>query len=91
MICGGSSGLGAATAKHLAARGADITILARSQNNLDLAKAEIEAVRTSQNQKITSVSVDLSNAEEVSIFTILQSRTDQAPRGAGQRSVFRTT
>ncbi|KAI1138458.1 putative short chain dehydrogenase/ reductase [Hypoxylon sp. FL0543] len=65
LVCGGSSGLGAAVAKRLAARGAHITIFGRSQDRLDSAKKEIEASASTEGQEILAVSVDLSNAQEV--------------------------
>lgn len=67
LVCGGSSGLGAAVAKQLAARGAHITIFARSQDRLDSATKEIKANASTKDQEIAAVAVDLGNAEEVSI------------------------
>lgn len=43
LITGGSTGLGAETARHLAARGARIAIAARRKDKLDSVVAEIEA------------------------------------------------
>lgn len=43
VITGGSSGLGLALAKELAAKGATITIIARNRDKLETAKAEITA------------------------------------------------
>ncbi|MFT7485349.1 MAG: 3-oxoacyl-[acyl-carrier protein] reductase [Candidatus Paceibacteria bacterium] len=43
LVCGASKGIGRATAKLLAARGAEVTLLARSVDALQTLKAEIEA------------------------------------------------
>jgi len=64
IITGGSSGIGKATAQLLATLGANLTIIARNQITLDQAKKEIEAVKLSQNQKIFSLSADVSVREE---------------------------
>lgn len=42
FIGGGSQGLGLALACRLAARGAHVTIVSRSQNKLDIALKEVE-------------------------------------------------
>lgn len=63
-IGGGSQGLGLALACLLAARGAHVTIVSRSQKKLDEALAKIETFRTSPSQKFASLAFDLSNAEE---------------------------
>jgi 3-dehydrosphinganine reductase len=64
IITGGSSGIGKATAQLLATLGANLTIIARNQITLDQAKKEIEAVKLSKNQKIFSLSADVSVREE---------------------------
>lgn len=65
IITGGSSGIGKATAQLLASLGANLTIIARNQKTLDQAKIEIEAVKLSQNQKVFTLSADVSVREEV--------------------------
>lgn len=45
LFAGGSTGLGLSLAKKYAAGGAKVSIIARRQTQLDVAKAEIEAVR----------------------------------------------
>lgn len=65
IITGGSSGIGKATAKLLAREGSNITIIARSQSKLDLAKQEIEAVKVSQTQRILAVSADVAQREQI--------------------------
>ncbi|MBE9146508.1 SDR family oxidoreductase [Planktothrix mougeotii] len=64
IITGGSSGIGKATAQLLASLGANLTIIARNQTTLDQAQTEIEAVKLSQNQKIFTLSADVSLREE---------------------------
>ncbi len=57
LITGGSSGIGLATAKKVAAAGATTVICARGQEDLDKAKAEIEA--ETKGAKVCTYSVDL--------------------------------
>ncbi|KAI0190588.1 putative short chain dehydrogenase/ reductase [Astrocystis sublimbata] len=65
LVCGGSSGLGAAVAKQLAACGAHITIFGRSQDRLNSAQKEIEACAATAGQEVRAIPVDLSNAQDV--------------------------
>ena len=59
LITGGSEGLGKGMAMRFADSGADVAILARRQDVLDAAKAEIEAVSQG---KIVALSCDLLDA-----------------------------
>ena len=52
IITGGSSGIGKATAIMLSKQGAHISIIARHQDKLETAKAEIEAVKVYPEQRI---------------------------------------
>jgi 3-dehydrosphinganine reductase len=61
VITGGSSGLGLAIAKELAAKGAIVTLIARNQEKLDIAKAEI--VKTGG--KAHAFSSDVSKIESI--------------------------
>lgn len=61
-ITGGSSGIGLATAKQLAAAGAHVWIIARRREQLDLALKEIEAARLSPQQKCGAIQADVSDA-----------------------------
>ncbi|MEA5499142.1 SDR family oxidoreductase [Limnoraphis robusta BA-68 BA1] len=67
IITGGSSGIGKATAKLLAASGANITIIARSLEKLETAKAEIEAVKLQSEQRVFTQVVDVSDRIKVEI------------------------
>lgn len=64
-ITGGSSGIGLATAKLLAARGAGVVIFARQQEPLQKAAAEIEVCRQSPGQKMGYLQLDVSQREKV--------------------------
>ncbi|MEH1847849.1 MAG: SDR family oxidoreductase [Nostoc sp.] len=65
IITGGSSGIGKAVAHLLASEGADISIIARDQTKLEVAKAEIEAVRKRQDQRVVAISADVTNQAQV--------------------------
>ena len=60
MITGGSSGIGKAIAVLLADMGAHISILARNEDKLRQAKAEIEVARATPDQAVVAVSADVS-------------------------------
>lgn len=64
IITGGSSGIGKATAKLLAQKGANISIIARDRVKLDLAQQEIEAVRANSNQQVLALVADVANQTE---------------------------
>lgn len=73
VVTGGSSGIGLATAGRLAEEGANVLILARRQDQLTQAVAEIAKKKVSENQKISAFSVDLSDLESVQkILTQIQ-------------------
>lgn len=61
LITGGSSGIGLALAKNLAARGAHVWILARRPDVLQKALAEIESQRSNPQQQFGSLQCDLSD------------------------------
>jgi NADP-dependent 3-hydroxy acid dehydrogenase YdfG len=61
VITGGSSGLGEATARHLAAKGATVAIAARRTDRLDAIVADIEAA----GGKAKAYTVDVTNKKQV--------------------------
>ena len=63
LITGGSSGIGLALARQLAAQGASVHILARSAERLKSSLEEITARRISPGQKITAVQADVTDME----------------------------
>lgn len=66
LITGGSSGIGLATAKKVAAAGAKTLICARGQEDLDKAKAEIEAEVKNAHVGIYSADLaDLASCDEL--------------------------
>lgn len=65
FITGGSSGIGLATAKLLAARGANMIIFARSQERLKKAAAEIEECAVLEGQKVAFVQLDVGDGKSV--------------------------
>ncbi|MBM2575955.1 SDR family NAD(P)-dependent oxidoreductase [Jannaschia sp. Os4] len=72
IVVGGGSGLGAATARHLAERGADVTVVDRDGDRAAQVAAEVLG---------HSVQADVSVAEEVAAaVTTAMARFGQAPR-----------
>ena len=61
IITGGSSGIGKATAQLLASLGANISIIARTQTKLDIAKTEIEKVCLLPEQRILTLAADVAD------------------------------
>ncbi|KAJ3739406.1 oxidoreductase [Lentinula detonsa] len=62
-VTGGSSGLGLAVAIALTKRGAHVTIVARNEERLAKALAELEKTRQSSNQILRSYSFSLTDAD----------------------------
>ena len=65
LVVGGSSGIGAATAKAFAERGADVVIASRNQAKLDAAAAEIGK---SIDKRVTTAMLDTTDAPSVEAF-----------------------
>jgi NAD(P)-dependent dehydrogenase (short-subunit alcohol dehydrogenase family) len=64
-ITGGSSGIGLATARLLAAKGGHILLLARDEVKLAAARSEVEAARRWPSQRIATLSVDVTDPRDV--------------------------
>jgi len=64
VVTGGSSGIGLATARAFAARGADVAIIARDEAKLQSAADEIRAYATSADQRVSWQSAELSDLEQ---------------------------
>jgi Short-chain dehydrogenases of various substrate specificities len=65
LITGGSSGIGLALAKGIAAQGGNVAILARHQDALEAAKAEIDAVKKDQTQEVYLIKADITNMDSL--------------------------
>ena len=65
LITGGSSGIGLATAEKLAAKGANLWLLARRIDQLEQAKEIVSSKRANPDQLIEIVSVDVSSSDQV--------------------------
>jgi 3-dehydrosphinganine reductase len=65
LITGGSSGIGLALAKGIAAQGGSVAILARRQDALDSAVNEISTVKKNKMQKIYSLNADITQMDSL--------------------------
>jgi len=63
LVTGGSSGIGLATAEALAARGADVTVVARDSERLEAAREAVAIRRRSDAQRIDTVSGDVATLQ----------------------------
>ena len=61
IITGGSSGIGKATALLLIKKGANVSLIARTSQTLEEAKIELLKSRVNIEQKISTISADVSN------------------------------
>jgi len=75
LITGGSSGIGLALAKKLAALGAHIWILARDAERLDAACIEIQKHRTNPDQQIDVLIGDVSRQDQIN--SVLEAHTSR--------------
>jgi NADP-dependent 3-hydroxy acid dehydrogenase YdfG len=65
VVTGASSGIGAATARRLAAEGFDVVLAARRRDRLDDLKAEIEAADPAGRHGVAAVTLDVTSPESV--------------------------
>lgn len=70
LITGGSSGIGLALAKKLAAQGANIWLVARDRARLEAACEEVSAARKADSQNVTAIAADVS--DEAAITSALE-------------------
>src|SRR5262249_52496829 len=66
FIPGGSTGIGLAIAKRLAARGADVALFARRAEPLSAAAEAVRAARRRDSQRVTWRQLDVADARQVS-------------------------
>jgi 3-dehydrosphinganine reductase len=64
IITGGSSGIGKAVAQSLARQGANISIIARTPAQLEVAKAQIEAMYVHPAQQVLALPADVSEQKQ---------------------------
>jgi 3-dehydrosphinganine reductase len=79
LVTGGSSGIGLATARLLAQKGAHVWLLARHRDRLQAALAQVEAVRASSNQRCGIISADITKIAEVEAAVAEVTRACGAP------------
>ncbi|KAI9272930.1 hypothetical protein BDA99DRAFT_499566 [Phascolomyces articulosus] len=65
FITGGSTGLGKSLAMELIKKGANVTIVARRQSELDKAAREIETCKINEDQRVVTISADMTSKEDV--------------------------
>ncbi len=64
LITGGSSGIGLEVAKQLAGRGSHVAILARRQDQLEIAKSEILLCQRNPDQQVHLISADIASFDQ---------------------------
>ena len=65
IICGGSKGIGKATAKLFVRLGGNVCIVARTLDDLNAAAEEIKSLKEDENQLVEVISCDTSDMEQV--------------------------
>ncbi len=63
VICGGSKGIGRATARRIVELGGNVCIIARTPGPLQEARQELEAVRVDDGQWVESIAADTTDME----------------------------
>ncbi|HIK42283.1 SDR family NAD(P)-dependent oxidoreductase, partial [Thermoleptolyngbya sp. M55_K2018_002] len=61
IITGGSSGIGLAIAHRLAAQGTSLSLIARTPEKLEAARAQLEAKRRLPDQQVFTVAADVAD------------------------------
>lgn len=81
LITGGSEGMGLSAACQLAAKGANVIIIARNQQKLDAALVEIKAAAKSQGQRFHAIQADVSQPNYAStiVSQAIAWNNDQSP------------
>ena len=64
IITGGSSGIGKAVAKLLVQEGASVSIIARNEEKLHQAQAELDVLKINSQQSILALPADVAEEEE---------------------------
>jgi 3-dehydrosphinganine reductase len=75
IITGGSSGIGKATALKLVRQGANVTLIARTQSQLALARTELEACRVRSDQRVCVYPADV--ADNLQVTAAIQAAIDR--------------
>jgi 3-dehydrosphinganine reductase len=78
LIGGGSSGIGLATAKAFASRGADVTVVARDEGRLEAAEATIRRSCADTGQRVAAISGDV--AGEAGARAAVEAATEDGSR-----------
>ena len=65
IITGGSSGIGKAIAKLLVKRGANVTLIARDRQKLEIARRELQPIAINSQQKILILSADVAQQQQI--------------------------
>lgn len=65
IVTGGSQGMGKSVAKQFVQRGANVTIIARTQSTLDSACAELKTLVRTEDQVVRALSVDCTDSKAI--------------------------
>lgn len=66
VITGGSSGIGLALAANLTKNGANVSLIARNETRLQDALSKLNAIRSGNQQRISTAAADVSDADQIS-------------------------
>ena len=75
LVTGGSKGIGLAASAALLEAGADVTIVARSQPDLDAAEAALLAARVREGQQVRACRLDVTDSLAVAALVAAQAAT----------------